>query len=278
MPKEQRRTIKYRNNMKPTSILTTTTNTKKENDMKQLQQRDETHVEPSTYYSWVPLEDDDRLGITVPAHGPESYEWENETGWSDESLYVHEFDSDMVFDNHEGFISVQLLAEKVVATAWMRRSQGFPPTNLRINEVFGVCEGTKMHVATSSAILVSMAGCAWESREDNLPIEDIFKFDPQEVEKARQLITELQLSKIGNNKLNPEVIEALVLKDMSMSFLVAEAELNRASEFIGRVGSLLARKGSLSAGKFDFWCRDYDRRQFRSSIDALVRALQQPAA
>lgn len=196
----------------------------------------------------------------------------------DDPMYAVEEDSHLEFSIGEGPDDRQLVAEMVVATAVMRRVEGFPLTDLRMELGSGVCNGTGMNISVSSAIMLLIAGYYWENREHIERGRIAVHMKPDGLAGAWEIIEDAYELKHGEGHLTPLVKDNLVAGDLGEWLRIAAIRLRGKDEFITRVGRLLARKGRLSAGQFDFWCRDNDRRlEEEARVMALLANLKDAA-
>lgn len=193
-------------------------------------------------------------------------------------MYASQQDCDVEFPISEGPDDRQRVAEMVVATALMRTTEGFPLTDLRMEHGSGVCYSTGMSIPVSSATLLLIAGYYWENREHiERGLIDIH-MKPDGLAGAWEIIEDAYKCKYGEDHLTPLVMNDLVAGDLGEWLQIAAIRLRGYDEFIHRVGRLLARKGFLSAGWFEFWYRDNDRRlEEEARIMALLANLKDAA-
>lgn len=143
------------------------------------------------------------------------------------------------------------IAEHEVAHGLMRWLRGLKATNLWASATGGLCEGTGKKWDHKTALLVTLAGFAWET--DTFATTDqikILNWKEPDFETARTIIRNAAWTRIvpcsapsGGVKLSLEAaVKRWLLKARNM--------LCPFSDFIQDVGELLRQKGFISARSF----------------------------
>lgn len=148
-------------------------------------------------------------------------------------------------------VDPSIIAEHEVAHGLMRWLRGLKATNLWASATGGLCEGTGKEVDNESALLVTLAGYAWEvgplAAANQVKIRD--RKEP-DFESARTIIRNVTWTRIWPGSASNSVSKLSVEAAMKRWLLKARNMVCPFAEFIEDVGELLRQKGYISARSF----------------------------
>ena len=149
------------------------------------------------------------------------------------------------------------IAEHEIAHGIMRWSVGLPATAIHCSKEGGLCEGTGRRIRPEDALLITLAGFAYEAGCGAFGAPDLDYSGGTDFDEAREILANCERLRmlVKDGKVVAEGIDAA----LEHWFLKAGERLAPHREFIERVGCILADTGHISARRYGALLREYDR-------------------